>query len=210
MSDFKIHAAMANILNDCVPIAKDRRNKMQGFQFRGIDDAYNALHPVMSKHQVITVPRVLNMEREERQTKNGGTLIYTMLTVEYDFVCGEDGSKITVGPVIGEAMDTGDKSCNKALSMAHKSILLQTFTIPTHSDDADATTHADIEPKAQSLPATDGQYEIINKGIVDGFVSKRTQAWFGANNKRNWTNLNESQARSIIEEIVKQQETKGE
>ena len=137
----KIDKALGAVLKDCVPIAKDRRNKMQGFQFRGIDDAYNALHPIMAKHQIFTVPRVLKMEREERQTKAGGTLIYTMLTVEYDFVCAEDGSKVTAGPVIGEAMDSGDKSCNKALAMAHKYILFQTFMIPTHMEDADATTH---------------------------------------------------------------------
>lgn len=183
---------------------------MQGFQFRGIDDVYNMINPVMAQHQVITVPRVQSMEREERQTKSGGTLIYSMLTVEYDFVCGEDGSKITVGPVIGEAMDSGDKSCNKALAMAHKYILLQTFMIPTHADDADSTAYEDVQPKAEEMPATDAQFEIINQGITDGFVSKRTQSWFSANNNRNWTGLNESQAKSIIAEIVKQQEVKGE
>ena len=168
----KIDKALGAVLKDCVPIAKDRRNKMQGFQFRGIDDAYNALHPIMAKHQVFTVPRVLKMEREERQTKAGGTLIYTMLTVEYDFVCAEDGSKVTAGPVIGEAMDSGDKSCNKALAMAHKYILFQTFMIPTHMEDADATAH-----DLAFDEATDKQLAKIQDYKDADQIPKSTQEW---------------------------------
>lgn len=168
----QIYTALGSVLKDCVPIAKDRRNKMQGFQFRGIDDAYNALHPIMAKHQICTMPRVLNIEREERQTKAGGTLIYTMLTVEYDFVSGEDGSKVTVGPVIGEAMDSGDKSCNKALAMAHKYVLFQTFMIPTHMEDADAASH-----DLAFDEATDKQLAKIKDYKEADQIHEATQAW---------------------------------
>ena len=116
--------------------------------FRGIDQAYNAIHPLLAKHNIFTVPRVLEViSRQERQTRSGGILSFTLLSVEYDFVSGADGSRVTVGPIIGEGMDSGDKGCNKALAVAHKYALFQTFVIPTEkTDDPDADTHDDIQP----------------------------------------------------------------
>jgi hypothetical protein len=148
--DDKIHAAIAAVMSEIGAISKDRKNQQQGFMFRGIDQAYNAIHPLMAKHQVFTVPRVLELiSRTERQTARGGVLFVTLLKVEYDFISGVDGSKITVGPIIGEGMDSGDKGTNKALAIAHKYALFQTFLIPTEkTDDPDAESHTDIVPEA--------------------------------------------------------------
>ena len=190
----KIHAAMGNILKDCVPIAKDRQNKAQKFKYRGIDDAYIALNPLMAKYQVYTVPRVLSYEREEKLARSGGNLNYTLLMVEYDFICCEDGSKVTAGPVIGEAMDSGDKASGKALSMAHKAILWQTFMVPTHSEDPDATTYE----TAPSVPATDEQYVQLNDFISANQIPKRRLSWIQI--PSNWKRLTEDQAATIIEE----------
>jgi hypothetical protein len=56
-------------------------------------------------------------------------------------VAAEDGSKHTV-VTVGEAMDSGDKASNKAMSAAYKYAAFQTFCIPTEGDnDADSTTH---------------------------------------------------------------------
>jgi hypothetical protein len=50
--------------------------------------------------------------------------------MEYDFFA-EDGSKVTVGPIPAEGLDSGDKATNKALSAALKYALIQTFSVPT-------------------------------------------------------------------------------
>ena len=50
--------------------------------------------------------------------------------------------------VIGEAMDSGDKASNKALSIGLKYALLQVFCIPTEDDkDPDSTSYDFIENK---------------------------------------------------------------
>jgi hypothetical protein len=122
-------------------IAKDRKNTMQGYQFRGIDDVYAAISPLLAQHRLCILPRVVDRSVTEHQTAKGGTLFYTVVKVEYDFVHAEDGSKHTV-TMIGEAMDSGDKSSNKAQSAAYKYACFQAFCIPTEGDnDADATTH---------------------------------------------------------------------
>lgn len=122
-------------------IAKDRRNQQQGFAFRGIDDVFNAIAPVLCKHALVIVPRFLSRSISERQTQKGGTLFTVTVEAEFDFVCADDGSTHTAR-TFGEAMDSGDKATNKAMSAAYKYAVLQTFCIPTVGDnDADAHSH---------------------------------------------------------------------
>lgn len=130
-------------------LAKDRDNKQQGYKFRGIDDVYNSLSNYLVGAGLVIVPHVRRRETTERQSRQGGALIYTTVEVEYEFISSTDGSRIIVGPIHGEAMDSGDKSTNKAMSAAYKYLCLQTFCIPTEGDnDADASTH-EVAPRPQ-------------------------------------------------------------
>jgi len=122
-------------------IGKTRENSTQHYKFRGIDDCYAAVGPQLAKHQLCVLPRVMSRDVREVQTKTGGTLFYTVLDVEFDFVSVIDGSMHTVR-MVGEAMDSGDKSSNKAMSAALKYCYFQVFCIPTEGDnDADASTY---------------------------------------------------------------------
>ena len=133
-------------------ISKSRKNQQQGYNFRGIDDVYNALSPALSKHGLCVLPRVLGRECVERQTARGNALFYVTVEVEFDFVCAEDGSKHTV-KTYGEAMDSADKATNKAMSAAYKYAAMQAFAIPTEGDnDADASTH-EVVARSQITPA---------------------------------------------------------
>ena len=134
-------------------ITKNRKNQQQGFSFRGIDDVLNTLNPILAKNNLVMLPRVLDRHQEERTTAKGGALFYTFVKVEYDLVCAIDGSLHTVC-AYGEAMDSGDKSTNKAMSAAFKYAAFQAFCIPTEGDnDADSTTH---EPLAKKPAAPAG------------------------------------------------------
>lgn len=132
----KVQAALA-----IEGISKDRSNQQQGYKFRGIDDVYNAMAPLLAKHGLCILPRVTSRECVERVNAKGTALFYVTVAVDFDFVCAEDGSKHTVS-TYGEAMDSGDKATNKAMSAAYKYACMQAFSIPTEGDnDADATTH---------------------------------------------------------------------
>lgn len=124
-----IYKQIPKIAADLDAVGKDKRNTAQSYNFRGIDDVYNALHPILARHGVFTVPEVIAEVTEERQTKGGGLLIYRKLTIKYRFYA-EDGSFVEA-TVIGEGMDSGDKASNKAMAVAHKYALLQVFSIPT-------------------------------------------------------------------------------
>lgn len=152
-----VYQAIAKITGEMSKegISKDRKNQQQGYSFRGIDDVYAAIAPKLAAHGLCILPRVMSREVIERTNAKGNVLFYTTLTVEFDFVSSVDGSKHTVC-TIGEAMDSGDKSANKAMSAAYKYAAFQTFCIPTEGDnDADSTTH-NVAPKqpAKTEPKT--------------------------------------------------------
>lgn len=148
-----IYQSIAAILAETGVIGKNKRNQQQNFQYRGIDDIYNELQPLFAKHKVFITSEVLEISREERQTKQGGALLYTILKVKFTFYA-EDGSNVN-SIVTGEAMDTADKGANKALSIALKYCLMQLLLIRTEDlSDADGTTH-EVEPQAGAAPVND-------------------------------------------------------
>jgi hypothetical protein len=93
----------------------------------------------------------------EREGRNGGALFYTTLRGDFTFRSSKDGSEVKVS-TYGEAMDSGDKATNKAMSAALKYALMQTFTIPTEGDnDSENHTH---EVKHAAMRPGDGSGKI--------------------------------------------------
>lgn len=152
----EVYNAIAAVQSEMaqVGISKGRKNQQQGYAFRGIDDVYAALSPVLAKHGLCIIPRVIERVEVERKTAKGGLALYVTVHAEFDFVSAKDGSKHTAA-TYGEAMDTADKATNKAMSAAYKYAAFMTFAIPTEGDnDADATTH-EVAPRADPLPMID-------------------------------------------------------
>lgn len=144
-----IYQSIAKIMQEAGAISKGRKNEQQGYKFRGIDDVYNEFNPHLAANGVFFCPNVLDMKREERVTQKGGNLIYTILTVQFD-VYAADGTSVRL-VTIGEAMDSGDKSANKAMSAAFKYALMELFCIPTEDEkDTEAQTH-DVAPKNSAV-----------------------------------------------------------
>lgn len=150
MSVYKtINAVQADLAK--AGISKDSENTFDKYKFRGIDAVYNALSPLLAKHGLCILPRMLTRICEERTSQKGGALFYVTVEAEFDFVCAEDGSKHTI-KTFGEAMDRGDKATNKAMSAAYKYAAFQAFAIPTEGDnDADAVTH-EVAAKPKRAP----------------------------------------------------------
>jgi SLT domain-containing protein len=118
-------------------ITKTQTNTFDGYKFRGIDDVYNALAPLLAEHGLCILPRMMSRTVIERMTDKNKALFYVTVEAEFDFVSVEDGSKHTV-KTFGEAMDRGDKATNKAMSAAYKYAAFQSFVIPTEGDEGDS------------------------------------------------------------------------
>ena len=128
-------------------ISKDRQ--AQTYKFRGIDDVYNAISPLLGEHGLCILPRMIRRDCQERQTAKGSAIFYVIVEAEFDFVAAEDGSCHVVR-TFGEAMDMSDKATNKAMSAAYKYAAMQAFAIPTEGDND--TENQNIEP----APKTEG------------------------------------------------------
>ena len=164
----QIYEAISNVMADIGAIGKDKRNSQQNFNYRGVDDVMNALQPCLVKHKIFVAPEVLEHTREERQTKTGGNLIYTIMKIRYTFYAA-DGTAI-LATVIGEAMDSADKSSNKAMSVAFKYACFQIFCIPTEEMiDPDGDTYfVDTKNKRETYIAPPEKKVVKgNKGKTD-------------------------------------------
>lgn len=151
----KVYEAIAAITRDLGKsgIAKTRTNKQgEGYKFRGVDDVFNALSPLLAAHSLCIIPRMVERTTTERQSAQGKPLFFTVVTAEFDFVSAIDGSRHTAR-TIGEAMDSGDKATNKAMSAAYKYAAFLTFCIPLEG-------MADADESSQELAgAADGMDE---------------------------------------------------
>lgn len=116
-------------------IAKRHRNQQADYQYRSIEDVLNALAPLLAKHRLCVLPRILG--RECTRTDNMEALMHVAVHAAFDLVSSLDGSIHTVESY-GEAMDVSDKATAKAISAAYKSAMLQTFCIPVPQEDADS------------------------------------------------------------------------
>jgi hypothetical protein len=168
-------------------ISKDRKNEQQGYKFRGIDDIYNALSSELAEANLCIIPRVMARECVERMSGNNRALFYVTIHAEYDIVSAIDGSMHTAS-AYGEAMDSGDKATNKAMSAAYKYMAMQLFCIPTEGDnDADGSTH-EVQargatftpvPRPQAAPApTNGDAPICDVCGAAGRLGKDGKSYF--------------------------------
>ena len=124
-----IFSKMAAIMSEVDVIEKNQKNTGQGYNFRGIDDMYNALHSIFVKNGVFLTSEILNQERQEKVNAKGNINFITLLAIRYTFYATDGSSVSTVA--VGEGSDFGDKSCNKAQSAGLKVALMQMLLIPT-------------------------------------------------------------------------------
>ena len=129
-------------------IAKERKaaEEMGGFKFRGIEDALNALHPLLPAVGLNIYPRTV----EYRLEVVGKRRLVT-LDVEFDLV-GPDGSVRTVGPFVGEGGDGFDKAAGKSHSNAYKMMAFQVFSIPVTDASVDSEAY---NPNQDDPPTLD-------------------------------------------------------
>jgi len=183
----KVYRAIESVMSALskIGISKDKTNQQQGFKYRGVDDVMNELSALLPKHGLLILPRVTKYSSVERVSAKGNPLFYTILEVEYDFIGTEDGSKHVVGPMIGEAMDSADKSANKAMAIAYKYACFQAFCIPTEAvKDPDADIHDVLTPaqalgkrfvEALKVGIDDAVFDIWNEARAD--KATYTAAW---------------------------------
>jgi hypothetical protein len=135
----KILAVMA----DLTSLPKTDRNEHQRFTFRGVDAVVNAVGPLLRKHGLIVHPLAVEARSEEISTGQGKPM--TRVTVHCVYRWTDGVGEIDVATT-GEAFDAGDKATPKAMSVAYRTMILQTLCLPTDEPDPDSHTYTRDTP----------------------------------------------------------------
>jgi ERF superfamily len=147
-------------------IPKRHRNERDDYRYRSIDDVLNKLSPLLAKHKLCVLPRVLERECTDRLGEGDLLLMAVTLKVAFDLVSSTDGSSHTV-EVFGEALDASDKATAKAMSSAYKHAMLQAFCVPVAQiEDADASSHRLKRNRSHQREPVEG-WAMWTSGIVD-------------------------------------------
>lgn len=147
----KIHAKLAAILAEFPCVTKGRNAPQQagGYAYRGIDDSLSALHPLLAKHGVyIQLVSLQPQFSEGPTTKSGAKNVRCVLFGQVRFVCGEDGSFVECA-LVGEGIDTADKSLMKAQANGLKYVIWYTFAVATEETRDSEAFDDDDEPRPQ-------------------------------------------------------------
>lgn len=133
----KVHEAVTAVMETVREVRKDGRNTQQNFNFRGVDAVVNAVSPAMRKVGLTIHPSKVEHRPNSKQLSGGKMATSIDVIVDYTFT-GPEGDTFTA-QVAAESFDLGDKATAKAMSVAYRTCLLQTFALPT--DDADPDEH---------------------------------------------------------------------
>jgi hypothetical protein len=121
-------------------IAKAHVNAVDDYKYRSIDDLFDRLAPLLARHGLCVLPRVLERQVVERCEEGERLLFHVAVRVAFTLTSVDDGSAHDV-EAYGEAMDASDKATAKAMSAAYKSAMIQTFCIPLAGiEDADRSS----------------------------------------------------------------------
>lgn len=151
MSDApSIYRLLVAVMKDVQAVRKDDHNDFNNYSFRGIDAVMNAVGPALREHEVVVVPKLLDVAYDDVTTTKNKESTACRVQMEYVFYA-PDGSHLETS-VAGEAWDSGDKACPKAMSVAFRTALLQALCLPTDEPDPDATTYE----RGERVPSVDG------------------------------------------------------
>lgn len=176
-----IYAALAAVMKDVGAVKKGDRNTAQNYSFRGVDAVVNAVYPALVAHGVTVQPNVRSFDYGTVETGQGDrrkTMGHARVIVEYTFTA-EDGSAV-MASAAGEAFDSGDKATPKAMSVALRTVLLQSLMLPTDDPEPDAQSYersAPVDPIVEARVAVADAWK-ANRGAFDAAtVAKDYSDW---------------------------------
>lgn len=179
-----VYEAFSAVMADVKAIGKDDKNPQQGFSFRGIDAVMQSVGPVLRKHGVFIIPTGEDMRSETYATRSGTSMRNVTVTMRYR-VYGPAGDHFE-GVSFGEAADSGDKAVTKAQSVAYRTFLLQSLTVPTGDPDPDGAVHerAVAEPPPPRTELDDALDELNHAVSTLHLETQTVAAKFFAEHKK--------------------------
>lgn len=181
-----IHVAIPRIIGDLPAIGKDSQmTEGPRYSYRGIDDIMPHLKQLFARHGVHVTPVFDVLVDELGQTRSGNPQRRVVVKGMFRFTAN-DGS-FTAAQTIGEALDTGDKAFNKAMTAAFKYAVIQTFAIAgaddpdNHQAELGGEQTPQARPTAERYPNFDA-LKALGPTLASAGVADDLKAWAAAQN----------------------------
>lgn len=132
-------------------ILKDGENKNDKYDYVSGSKVLSIIRPMMNDKCLLLIPRIVNTNIIEGQTRSGTARFVVELSMEMLWIDTESGEHITV-PFYANGADLGsaERAVGKALTYCEKYHLLKMFHIPTDKDDPDNDEHTSSGEKKQA------------------------------------------------------------
>jgi hypothetical protein len=153
--------AMSRVMERVSYVQKDKQMTGGGsYRYASVENVIAALRPEMVKEQLILIPVGVDpLTLEVFEGKSGSRQNRTQVKYTFDLMHGPSGQTKPV-VVIGEGMDVGDKSSNKAMTSARKYALVMAFNLETGTD-PDDTPSGDQQRGVSQSPTSDR--DLVNR-----------------------------------------------
>lgn len=153
-------------------VAKTGTNEHFKYQFATESDIVDCIRPLCAEHGIALVyhgPEPESIKITEITAKSGAIKFLYQMWVGYEVVNVDSPEDRFVVRGYGEALDNDDKGHNKALTNAHKYVLIRLFDISTGdtADDPDQHGSEDRGPAGKPRPVTP-----TNKAKTDTAIAK--------------------------------------
>ena len=134
--------AVCRVMDAVGYVQKDKQMHGGGsYRYVSVEAVIDALRPEMIRQQLVLLPCAVEpLAIETFEGKNGGRQNRTQVKYTFKLLHAASGQSEPV-VVIGEAIDVGDKSSNKAMTAARKYALIMAFNIETGIDPDDTPSH---------------------------------------------------------------------
>lgn len=133
-----VAAKLSDLATRVGAIGKDGHNDFQNFDFRGIDQIMGRFSLPLQEVGLVMLPHFKHISSENVEINGKFT---RFVTVEGGFTFHDtESDEFLSCETVGEAADSFDKACNKAMATSLKYALLQGNMVPVGDGDMDATS----------------------------------------------------------------------
>jgi hypothetical protein len=132
-------------------VPKDGHNASQGYNYTSAASVRMAVGPELARRGLAVSSHVDIIHREAFVNAKGNRQHHVMIRTTLSFYDSESGESMDVCG-LGEGVDSGDKACAKAQTMAEKYAYVSAFTLAMGEDpEADESTDRDSLPISASV-----------------------------------------------------------
>lgn len=137
-----IYQRISAVMADLDYVQKEDKLVNDQYSFVSHDAVSAAIHPLLVKHGIVIVPRVINWTQDGNRTA---------VDMEVDFVNIDTPEDMITVPSFGFGIDKQDKAPGKAVSYAVKYAALKLFVLATGDDpERDLIDHVADKPKPKT------------------------------------------------------------